>query len=312
MILIQQSDAASRSIANTRALFSKIIADKHEDPMARFGASLAQGLIDAGGRNVTISLQSRSGSRNMSAIVGMALFTQFWYWYPLAHCACLAFQPTAIIGLTEEMKAPVFEFVSNARPSLFAYPASTKPPTKESVEKVATAVLSTTAKAKAREKTKEKKAAADAMDMDEKPESKPAQSPEAEMKDATDDTKKTDIEMKDEGTTTKRRTPEPTSEKLSNFSRVTPAQLSYIRFPLDGRFHPVRAVTSFPVGKPSSSKSERYAGGGGIVILVDRTPGAPNEWVQPFASQDAAPAPATDAPEADPPPAFEYPFEQST
>jgi 26S proteasome regulatory subunit N2 len=37
-----------------------------------------------------------------------------------------------------------------------------KPPTKETVEKVATAVLSTTAKAKARERTKEKeKAAAD-------------------------------------------------------------------------------------------------------------------------------------------------------
>jgi 26S proteasome regulatory subunit N2 len=39
---------------------------------------------------------------------------------------------------------------------LFAYPSSVKPPTKETVEKVATAVLSTTAKAKAREKEKEK------------------------------------------------------------------------------------------------------------------------------------------------------------
>jgi 26S proteasome regulatory subunit N2 len=43
---------------------------------------------------------------------------------------------------------------------LFAYPAAVKPPTKETVEKVATAVLSTTAKAKAREKTKEKEKAA--------------------------------------------------------------------------------------------------------------------------------------------------------
>jgi 26S proteasome regulatory subunit N2 len=54
--------------------------------------------------------------------------------------------------------------VSNAKPSLFAYPSSTKPPKKETVTKVATAVLSTTAKVKAREK---KKAAAegDAMDL---------------------------------------------------------------------------------------------------------------------------------------------------
>lgn len=60
------------------------------------------------------------------------------------------------------MQIPKFDFVSNTRPSLFAYPPATKPPTKEAVEKVATAVLSTTAKATARAKAKE--AAADGMD----------------------------------------------------------------------------------------------------------------------------------------------------
>ena len=58
------------------------------------------------------------------------------------------------------VQAPKFEFISNARPSLFAYPTPTKPPTKESVAMVETAVLSTTAKAKARERVKEKKKAA--------------------------------------------------------------------------------------------------------------------------------------------------------
>lgn len=99
MILVEQSEASSPSMASTRALYHKIIGDKHEDPVARFGATLGQGLIDAGGRNVTINLQSRAGSRNTSAIVGMVLFCQFWYWYPLAHCASLAFQPTGIIGI---------------------------------------------------------------------------------------------------------------------------------------------------------------------------------------------------------------------
>ena len=60
------------------------------------------------------------------------------------------------LGLTGYLKAPKFEFVSNAKPSLFAYPPPTKPPTREPVTKVTTAVLSTTAKAKARERTKEK------------------------------------------------------------------------------------------------------------------------------------------------------------
>jgi hypothetical protein len=104
MILVQQSEAASPASVSTRAMYNKIIGDKHEDPMARFGAALGQGLIDAGGRNVTISLQSCAGSRNMNAIIGMALFCQFWYWYPLAHCVALAFEPTAIIGLTENLK----------------------------------------------------------------------------------------------------------------------------------------------------------------------------------------------------------------
>ena len=104
MILVQQSEASSPYMGSVRALYTKTVSDKHEDPMARFGAALGQGLIDASGRNATISLQSRAGSRNMSAIVGMVLFCQFWYWYPLAHCACLAFEPTGIIGLNDDLK----------------------------------------------------------------------------------------------------------------------------------------------------------------------------------------------------------------
>jgi 26S proteasome regulatory subunit N2 len=44
--------------------------------------------------------------------------------------------------------------MSNAGPSLFAYPSMMKPPKREAVTKVMTAVLSTTAKAKAKEKNK--------------------------------------------------------------------------------------------------------------------------------------------------------------
>lgn len=57
-----------------------------------------------GGRNVTISLVSRAGHANMPAIVGTAIFTQFWYWYPLTHMLSLAFTPTAIIGLNKKLE----------------------------------------------------------------------------------------------------------------------------------------------------------------------------------------------------------------
>ncbi|CCO34500.1 26S proteasome regulatory subunit rpn2 [Rhizoctonia solani AG-1 IB] len=293
MILVQQSEASSPSLSATRALYHKIISDKHEDPMARFGAALGQGFIDAGGRNCSISLQSRTGSGNMSAIVGMVLFCQFWYWYPLAHCACLAFEPTGVIGLTEELKTPSFEFISNARPALFAYPAAVKPPTKETVEKVATAVLSTTAKAKAREKTKEKEKAAnegERMDTDETPAAQPQ---DEEMK----------VDEPVPAPTPKRAAPAPTSETLQNLSRVTPAQMQYITFPAEGRFQPVR-----PIAK----------GGGGIVMFVDKKDGEPIEWIQPFgaettpaensATQTEGQPPAN---EAAPPPTIQLPDAKS-
>ncbi|KAG8899523.1 proteasome regulatory particle base subunit [Tulasnella sp. 403] len=326
MILIQQTEASSPSVAPTRTSFSKIIADKHEDPMARFGAAVAQGLIDAGGRNVTISLQSSAGSKNMSAIVGMALFCQFWYWYPLAHCASLAFEPTAVIGLSESLETPAFDFVSNAKPSLFAYPAPTKPPTKETVEKVATAVLSTTAKAKAREKEKEKAKAADAgeaMDTDDKPpasaETKTEAKDDTAMKvdEAEPPSKPAAEESTNAASTSSKKKREPTSEKLSNLSRVTPTQLPHVSFPTDCRWQPVRPISVPSNAKSSAKKAQMHAGGGGIVMLLDKTPGEPIEWIEPSSDiiriipvVQTGGAASGDVAEADPPPPFEYPFPQ--
>ena len=48
MILIQQTEATCSRVKDFRALYAKVIVDKHEDVMAKFGAILAQGIIDAG------------------------------------------------------------------------------------------------------------------------------------------------------------------------------------------------------------------------------------------------------------------------
>ena len=154
MILIQQSEAQQPKVASIRELFSKVVADKHEDPMARFGASLAQGIIDAGGRNMTLSLSTRAGTLNMNAIVGMTLFVQFWYWYPLAHGLGLALSPTAVIGVDEQLRVPKIDLVCHAKSSTFAYPAAAKKEVEKKEKKAKPAMLSTTAKARAREKTK--------------------------------------------------------------------------------------------------------------------------------------------------------------
>ena len=130
----------------------KIILDKHEDTMSKMGAILASGILDAGGRNVTIRLLSKTKHDKVTAVVGLAVFSQFWYWYPLIYFISLSFSPTAFIGLNYDLKVPTFEFLSHAKPSLFEYPRPTTVPTATSTVKLPTAVLSTSAKAKARAK----------------------------------------------------------------------------------------------------------------------------------------------------------------
>jgi 26S proteasome regulatory subunit N2 len=103
MILIQQNEQMNPKVPHIRKTFESMVADKHEDAMAKFGAALALGIIDAGGRNVTIGLQTPTGSLNVPAIVGMAVFTQYWYWFPLTHFLTLSFTPTGLIGLDEDL-----------------------------------------------------------------------------------------------------------------------------------------------------------------------------------------------------------------
>ncbi|KAI8977190.1 armadillo-type protein [Mycotypha africana] len=256
MILIQQTENTNPKVAGVRKLFETIISDKHEDPMAKFGAVLAQGIIDAGGRNVTISLLSRTGHANMPAIVGMAVFTQFWYWYPLTHMLSLAFTPTAIIGLNKNLETPRFEFVSNAKPSLFAYPPAIKPPSATVVEKVATAVLSTTAKAKARAKKIEKEKG-DQMDIDEDKHTGTKEDEEMQDDEKKDSGHKSPIQKKQQKK-------EENFELLENMARVVPAQLKHITFKEDSRYIPV--------------KKENV---GGIIMMIDRKPEEEEDLIQP-------------------------------
>lgn len=104
MVLVQHNDVTCSKAAHFRQMYAKVISDKHEDIMAKFGAILAQGIIEAGGRNVSMTLQSRTGHTNMLGIVGTLVFCQFWYWYPLTHFLALAFVPTTVIGLNADLK----------------------------------------------------------------------------------------------------------------------------------------------------------------------------------------------------------------
>eukprot|EP00742_Colponemidia_sp_Colp-10_P001792 GILJ01001916.1.p1 GENE.GILJ01001916.1~~GILJ01001916.1.p1 ORF type:complete len:980 (-),score=200.10 GILJ01001916.1:129-3032(-) len=262
MVLMQQTEALEPKVATVRKLYEKVIADKHEDIMAKFGAVIATGILDAGGRNVTIALRSRGGNKKMAPIVGCALFTQFWYWYPLMHFVSLAFVPTAVIGLNKDLKMPKnFDFKSNVKPSLFAYPAPLTPPVAAEKSKVSTAVLSTTAKVKAKAARKE------GTDMEVEGDKKKDEKEEKEATDAME------VEKKEE-----KKKEEPSEETLSNPARVLPAQVKYISFDQQGRY--------VPVTKGRSS---------GILVLQDRRPNEPEDLLVPTQPSTAAAATATPA-----------------
>lgn len=250
MILVQQNEAMNPNVGTIRKQLAKVIADRHEDAMAKFGCALALGIIDAGGRNCTIGLQTQTGNLNMSAIVGMAVFTQYWYWFPLTHFLSLAFIPTSIIGVDQELEIPAFKFHSNSRPSMFDYPPEQEVKAEEAPEKVKTAVLSTTAQARRRRQAKERQQRRESMSMSMDIDQTPT-TPKIGAT-ASGDDEKMDTDEKKEGdeeavvvetARQKKAEKEKVGYELENMSRVLPAQLKYISFP-QGRYVPVKKVGS--------------------------------------------------------------------
>ncbi|MED6156000.1 26S proteasome non-ATPase regulatory subunit 1 A [Stylosanthes scabra] len=250
MVMVQISEASDSRVGTFRRQLEKIILDKHEDTMSKMGAILASGILDAGGRNVTIRLLSKTKHDKITAVVGLAVFSQFWYWYPLIYFISLAFSPTAFIGLNYDLKSPKFEFLSHAKPSLFEYPKPTTVPTTTSAVKLPTAVLSTSAKAKARaKKAEEQKANAEI------PSESASVAPGAGKGKASGE--KDGDTMQVDSPVEKKSEPEASFEILTNPARVVPAQEKFIKFLQDSRYVPVKLAPS------------------GFVLLKDLRPSEP-------------------------------------
>nr|DAD23931.1 TPA_asm: hypothetical protein HUJ06_025394 [Nelumbo nucifera] len=233
MVMVQSSEASDSRVGTFRRQLEKIILDKHEDTMSKMGAILASGILDAGGRNVTIRLLSKTKHDKVTAVVGLAVFSQFWYWYPLIYFISLSFSPTALIGLNSDLKVPRFEFLSHAKPSLFEYPRPTTVPTTTSAVKLPTAVLSTSAKAKARAKK----------EADQKANAEKSSGEESSSKGKSSSEKDGDS-MQVDSTSEKKAEPEPSFEILTNPARVVPAQEKFIRFLEESRYVPVKLAPS--------------------------------------------------------------------
>jgi len=272
MILIQQNEKTCPKVKQIREKLAKVIDTRMEESLAKFGAVLAQGIIDAGGRNVTIQLEnSQTGTLNLKSVVGLAVFVQSWYWFPFSHFLSLSFTPTSIIGVRDDFKVPKFKINCHTSEDLFSYPPKVEEAKTKQTDKLATAILSTTVRAKARAKKRQEKES-DAMDIDKPDEEFPA------VKEETKDNEETNKKL--ETTTSNVETEQPTTEEftnnstktnfvstpyqIDNMSRVVPAQLKYISFIKDERYQPVR----------------KFRGTGGIVVLHDSRPDEPADTIK--------------------------------
>lgn len=152
MVLQQQSDTAVPYTKEFRLFLRKMIGKDRSD-LTIFGLCLAYGILNAGGRNVVISCNSLQGENSIISTVGIALFSNFFYWQPLALALPLAFHTTAIIGLDKDFQQVDFQFLSRQKPSMFANPPSFE--AEKEVIKLAEATVLSVSKEKKEEKPKE-------------------------------------------------------------------------------------------------------------------------------------------------------------
>ena len=295
MIMIQQNEVMNPKVTTIRKTLRKVVGDRHEDAMTKFGAALALGILDAGGRNCTIGLQTQTGNLNMPGIVGMAVFTQYWYWFPFTHFLSLSFAPTSIIGLDHDLEIPNIKFHCATRPSLFDYPPEQEVKAEEGPTLVTTAILSTTAQAKRRAQKKERAQRRESMDIDTPTAAKTDAQPSGDKMDV-DDAKKAKAEEpkeKKEGDAAadkegsagaeskKKAEKEKVGYEIENMSRVLPGQLKYISFP-PGRYKPVKKVS--PVFLSSSQPGflllTMLQPTGGPILLHDTQPEEPKTLIE--------------------------------
>ncbi|KAA3680088.1 26S proteasome regulatory subunit N2 [Paragonimus westermani] len=292
MVLMQQNGVTCPKSVEFREKCLKIISDRHEDLLAKFGAILACGILDAGGCNMTISLQTRTdsgwspvasafqeknmiyssqlastrfcsplsslanhlvsfmsdlrvpqelytvfdGNNNMVAAVGLLLFQNFWFWYPLTNFLSLALTPTTLIALNKDLKMPKMQFRSNAKPSTFAYPQPLQPEKEKKREKVETAILSITAKQRKKEADRKQH-----KEQQQQQQRKTKESGKEEKMDV--DTTVPETPKEDKPSEDKKEDKEPNFILLNNPARVMRTQQRFMALPETSRYYTIKPIT---------------------------------------------------------------------
>lgn len=79
---------------------------KHEDVLCKMGALISTSILESGGRNSILNINSRNGSLKLGATLGTLFFTHYWYWFSSIHFLSLALTPSALIGVDCKLQIP--------------------------------------------------------------------------------------------------------------------------------------------------------------------------------------------------------------
>lgn len=280
LVLMHHTEERSPKATEMRKTFEATWSAKLEDIMTRFGAVVAAGVVDAGGRNGVIALTSATGYPRMRAIVGLALFTQFWYWYPMVHFIGLSIKPSALICLNQDMKMPKLKVQCNTSEGMYAYVPSGPPEKAKETSSAPKAVLSVTMKSKARAMRRKKK------NTEEKAAEKPTSKVEEKSTDGDGNVAMEEATKpgKDEKSTRKAE-----ATVLENPCRVLPAQEKYMSW---------NVTIPDSTGSVPRQRYEPLISGrlSGVVMVRDTSPNDPEDVVEMQSlstSQPPAAAPHT-------------------
>lgn len=272
-VFMHHTEERSPKSAEMRKTFEATWSAKLEDVITRFGAVVAAGIVDAGGRNGVIALTSATGYPRMRAIVGLALFTQFWYWYPMIHFIGLSIKPAALICLNQDVKMPKLKVQSNASEGLFAYVESGTAEKSKDSGSAPKAILSVTAKSMARALRRKKKTAEDTTDKDgSKSEAKDGKAGDSKTGGENGTSEKKAVEggkKNKEGESSRK----AEAVVLENPCRVLPAQEKYISWDV---------TLPESDGKVAERRYDPVVKGrvAGVVMVRDRRPDLDEEVVE--------------------------------
>ena len=151
LIFSQTTLKQEEGIKDFKENLNKILEDKNEHLLIKFGAYMSKGLVDLGGKNCVINLVSNTGENKMKSVIGMCLFTQYYYWFPMIHMLNLSVYPTFLFNLDDQLKLPKnYKMLSKAKPSIFGYPKEEEKDKEKKKVKAEAAVLSTHTRNKAK------------------------------------------------------------------------------------------------------------------------------------------------------------------